>query len=729
MPKFWSLFALPTLCSILASALPTPTSSASSAASSVPAASDGFPTGAKVGIGIGVTAFALLLAAFSYLLRRLTMGQRVFSRNPPSVQSKIIEFISLYGEDGVVLRELLMLASISYLQGTQSSKTKKAFSKEVVSLEKVSKSLNFMHAFMLYAIRPERLAALQDDLVCQDRIIVRQQSGQATPNQDTWAIDGRVWIAGANRAKLGDTARREFYTELIDVFRNTPDECILCIQGRRMEAFYNHARLVGIYICQRAQKTSTHGIRKLGISQDSREQFLHMMMRLLTYRYRAFDEEMMDDLQALLEKSDIHPALHPRLYVMWDWAQVKRELESSISTPSLAVGIIANLRLSPQWSQGLVGLLLADSIRKLERLPDSDALGQVLNWSYEWCDVVNQSRDHEVMSALCILLPQIKLWDRLARMPERYHMDCGYHLSRLGYPELAERFLVSGLTACGSDNLGKTWRYRVELLAVTMRLGQWQEAEVDLQVLRNLEAEKFHNATFDGDFDAWQLSGDFCEFKLSINCLLADCFIARGEFQLVERQLRAPLHGIQGMQDHYIRSMRVTAQSRVLHAQLQLGSFHSAVVTSLQQCRDVFEYDGSLLEEGTVRWVADELLICTNELVHAGLLSGAMEILNILVAANGRIKTLLHTEVCEYIQRRHANVLRLIANRRPSMPSELAPNDAIRTAPRQPSSAGSTERHQAIAAAKGLAKQQHKPEKRLSPARLRKQTLLRLSRL
>ena len=183
--------------------------------------------------------------------------------------------------------------------------------------------------------------------------------------------------------------------------------------------------------------------------------------------------------------------------------------------------------------------------------------------------------------------------------------------------------------------------------------------------------------------------------------------------------------------------MRVTAQSRVLHAQLQLGSFHSAVVTSLQQCRDVFEYDGSLLEEGTVRWVADELLICTNELVHAGLLSGAMEILNMLVAANGRIKTLLHIEVYEYIQRRRASVLRLIANRRPSTPSELAPDAAIRTAPRQPSSTGSSatvqgtsaERHQAITTAEGLAKQQHKPEKALSPARLREQTLLRLRRL
>ena len=177
-------------------------------------------------------------------------------------------------------------------------------------------------------------------------------------------------------------------------------------------------------------------------------------------------------------------------------------------------------------------------------------------------------------------------------------------------------------------------------------------------------------------------------------------------------------------------------------------------MTSLQQCRDVFEYNDSLLDEETVRWVTDEVLICTNELVHARLLSDAIEILRILVAANERIQVLLNREVYECIQRRHATVLRLMADRRPSTSSELTLDNAIQTIPRPPSSLGSsakdptelqnfgmtatelpnlvlytpTERQQANTAANRPAKNQYKPEK--TPlAKSRRKSLLRLSEL
>ena len=485
MPKVWSLFALATLFSILVSALPTSTSSASNAASSVTAVSKAFPTDAKIGIGIGLAVSGLILVAVCCVLRRasirksvnssnLPRSERTFPRKPrdgPEAEfqdiSKLVEFISLYGDNGIVLRELLILASIRYFRSTQSSRMKKASSKEIVSLEKKSKNLNLLQTFTLYATRPEKLVALRDDLVSQGKIIVRQAISQTTHSQDSWAIDGQVWIVEAQRAKLKYAEQGKFYVDLVDIFKTTPDEDSLSIQKRRMELFYNHARLIGIYICQRALATPTRSINGLGISQDSREHFLQMMMRLLTHRHLAGDEKMMRDLQSLLVESDTDPALHPRLYIMWKWAQVKRELESSVQNPSSAVEIIASLKKSAHWSQGLVGLLLADSIQNLERLLDSDALDRVLSWTYEWYHAVYQSRDNEAMSALCILLPRMKLWDKLAGMPERYHLDCGYHLSRLGYPELGERFLASTSTACESGHLGKTWRYRVELLAVT----------------------------------------------------------------------------------------------------------------------------------------------------------------------------------------------------------------------------------------------------------------------
>ena len=100
--------------------------------------------------------------------------------------------------------------------------------------------------FALNVTRPEKLVAVRDDLVAQGWIIIRQQSGQATENLDAWAIDGEVWIAGTKWDELSDADQRELYVDLRNIFERILGEGIPCTQRRRMELFYNHARLVGI---------------------------------------------------------------------------------------------------------------------------------------------------------------------------------------------------------------------------------------------------------------------------------------------------------------------------------------------------------------------------------------------------------------------------------------------------------------------------------------------------
>ena len=72
----------------------------------------------------------------------------------------------------------------------------------------------------------------------------------------------------------------------------------------------------------------------------------------------------MEDLLPLLVKSDMDPALHPRSYVMWEWAQIKWDLGSRIHFSSLTVEVIARLKNSTAWSQGVTGFLLAGSIQE-----------------------------------------------------------------------------------------------------------------------------------------------------------------------------------------------------------------------------------------------------------------------------------------------------------------------------------------------------------------------------
>ena len=232
------------------------------------------------------------------------------------------------------------------------------------------------------------------------------------------------------------------------------------------------------------------------------------------------------------------------------------------------------------------------------------------------------------------------------------------------------------------------------LLEVTgdVKSNCWQEAEDKLHSSLQIAIKRCDKATFDA-FGNWQLSGEFGEFKLSINCLLADCFMAKGNFLGAELLLRAPLEGNQDMRDHYIKSMRLAVQPQLLHAQLQLDYFAQAKETSLWQCRDVFDPGCSSLEKGMICWVVDELLICANELVNAKMLSGAIEILDIWLAARSRITTLLPEEVRDDVQRRHQAVSRLMAAERPSLSSEPAPEGRVTTSSRYPRSLEKPTKH------------------------------------
>ena len=156
--------------------------------------------------------------------------------------------------------------------------------------------------------------------------------------------------------------------------------------------------------------------------------------------------------------------------------------------------------------------------------------------------------------------------------------------------------------------------------------------------------------------------------------------MAKGDFHRAQLLLRSPLDSIQGMRDPYTKSMRVAVRSRILHALRHVEDFSSAATISLQQCRDLIEYDDSSLDKGTIRWIVDELLSCTNELVDAGILSGAMDIINNIAAVDDKIPTMLPKETRDYIQRRQETITRLRTAKRPSLSSEQILADTIHTA-------------------------------------------------
>ena len=59
-------------------------------------------------------------------------------------------------------------------------------------------------------------------------------------------------------------------------------------------------------------------------------------------------------------------------------------------------------------------------------------------------------------------------------LPKEFELTFGYHNSRAGHLEDAEKYLLAGIKA--SDN--QQWSYRHELATVLIRQNKWNEAEV-----------------------------------------------------------------------------------------------------------------------------------------------------------------------------------------------------------------------------------------------------------
>ena len=595
--------------------------------------------------------------------------------------SKFIEYLSLYGEDGVLLRELLMLVSTTYTSNIKAGESGIGSSRTSVSLEKIAESTSFMHAFAAATSRSTELFAVREELQSKGLITIRNQDVENTGGSGAWAVDSQVWVTGPNREELPKVQQKDFNEELILFFDAAQRSETLVQQRRQMELIYNHARLVCNHLTLKLQRAPTQSFSELGIGKPYVAQLVQLILNVLTHRHRDDDAKVFGSLRSSLEDTD--PCSYPESFMKWEWVQAAWDLKFGTKSNLEFIRTIIAWKdaVTSLWSQSTVGFFLEFWIHEFENMPGAfDTKLILLGLGERWCETVSQSRDHQTRLALCNLLPRLKLWDQLSSLPHKYHLDCGYQLSRQGYLDLAERFLLSGFTACEPkpQPQGKYWRYHIELIIVLCRSGRWKEA-VDKLRSSLQEGEGEYLKDFREDPDKLQTSGDFTEFKLSASVILADCLLTQMLFEDAETVLTPLYDDIQEMRDQYIVSMRRAIQSRLLQIYLQLEKLVEANKTAIRQCRDLFDIDGNVPDKGTVRWAVDELLLCSNDLVEAGMFSEAFKILDRLVCAQELSPTLLSSETRTYVKSRHNTVSRLSAAGRPTSSVSTYTEDSIDT--------------------------------------------------
>ena len=557
-----------------------------------------------------------------------------------------VGFLSIYGEQGVPLRELIMLVSVLYFPIAELGVIN--FGSSLGHECKLANAPDFNTLFLSLlkeASCKEELTKLEQKLVSLGVVFIRDAGEQDSvgPDQD-WVTDNRLWCSGRRQFEAEIDAV-EVCKNLMVLYSRFPDRDNHLLAESHRESCYYHAHAAIVYIYR--------WIREEILALDKwKEQFCDVTLNVLSHRYQPEDEQILDYIYYLLTNgvSSTDLTVSSTMHRARDHGQMNRLLLYHLiklktnASPDLferarprdnflinkSLEVIHEVLDRPYlWglrTWGTAGYTLAELIATSEAAHDIDGVEQAVKLGKEWVEKCLMSH-FQNLAALCCMLVKIQAFDELHKLPTERHLACGYYLARAGFLQLAECFLVSGLQYNEQEMADvPMWRYHLELWTIRLRLGQWEDAEQWLlSTWHGLSTRT--NDLPPGEFDYWRLSGEFGEFKLNLASLLSDCYVAKGLYGQASNLLETTIRSNSRMRDTYISAARVTLLSRLLNVQLYIEKPHHAAVTALQLCHELQDSKFLFFGSPDISWTVQEILACVNQLVKAGISKKAYVIL------------------------------------------------------------------------------------------------------
>ena len=554
-----------------------------------------------------------------------------------SEDSICLHFISIYGRQGVLLRELIMLVSAldlpiaTYLKAPIATFCRYPHWSHSGQREVANPPITEVPFWtFLQASTPRDLLNVEEHLVHLGVITVKDS--KPISNQD-WATDSRSWYVRSDHSynKVDET---KFCQELLATYSQMPDKDIHPLAERYREIFYYHAHVAITHIFRLISNKEVD-LDIIG------EQFDRLALQVFSHRCQQEDEEMIEFVKdRTAHYSRLYSSLFFERRVMLQLVEFKAtesqqspqpgdpKMKSMLRAAMTFMHEVIHEQDSVSYKvRGMVGFALAELMNTTERVQDKESFDEVVRLARKWCDEALISRSPVEMAALCCVLVRLRALDELDKMPQEHHLSCGYYLARTGSLQLADYFILSGIHYYEQNEPeAPIWRYHVELWTVRIRLGQWKEAEHWLSMTRETLSKRFYDLPTD-KFKVWKHSGEFGEFRLLIGSLLSDCYIAKGSFVEARKMILIALRSILLMRDAFIRSTRVALKSRLLNVQSQLQDWYNASVTAIDLSRELKERENVPHERQTTLWTIQEILACVNELVHEELYLYAYHVL------------------------------------------------------------------------------------------------------
>lgn len=574
-------------------------------------------------------------------------------------EGKFLAFLSIYGSNGVHLRELIELATLR--NSVKPGENHWQLCGEVgpilrpVGLVTLATGCSFMNAFVREISKEGGIHALQGRLLSLDLIDVGYSMGPSI-----WRVSENHMISDLMVHMISHVMvpvrglGQGILIDLLNVFLEMPGKDVSLFAERQRETFYNHARIFALEVLLINQT----------VLENSREYIVALILQLLTHRSQNGDAKLIQFV-----KEWPSPTNGSDWAIMLLWAEVKANIggDSSIQTAlnNRITKLLSWKGRRQRRANGLIGYLLVEWMKAAKRLQNKRLTVQIAKFAMDWVEGAWSSGSSIERTALCSVLATCHILDRSVLVSPRYYLLYGYHLSRAGHLEQAAEFLNSGILPYPPFQTSQ-WHlgYTFELISVLIRLGRRQEAAKWLTDIEKHTKSRFRdqNISLDRHAEVGILSGLY----------QAELLMAAGKVSLVTSRLESTTHtvrlmnanlpertkhrGQRPMQDSYLRSLRLVLETRLLEIQTCQSNPHTALNAAKALVIEI--EDGLILDQDMIQWIIQQLLTLSNRLVWTGSVLAASSLLESIVGICQDLKySNSLQDLLPYAERRRATVL------------------------------------------------------------------------
>ena len=578
-----------------------------------------------------------------------------------SYEYRFVALLTLFGSHGVPLRELFMLASLRVSTNTSCNHWlidgERGPLRYTIDTEITHGECPFLTPFTREASSIESIEAFQERLVSFGLINIeyQDQSERLSSAQQCWLMDGRIWRINESSSYSSPSRRQLLFEVFSEVFAEIPCKDISPLAERQREIYYYHAHQAMVYLYENSLLPVEH--------PQNMKPVLVIILQVLSHRFQKHDKALLRLVEEHLPTSGLHPDWNMILLV----AQLKATVSDNATRLShirddvfQAVENTGTGDDSSSRAKGLSGWLLVELLDTAEVQECTEIMEDTVRKGKQWMQrLLGSDLSSLEQTMLCRAFARFGTSDDPEPQPRQYDLLFGYHLSRAGCIEKAEKLLSSGLEYYASSPMStRVWSYRFELVSLILRDGRWTEAEAWLA-----NARKSAVSRSDGIHvpDFWKQSGECGEIFILLGLYQADCDVAMGKLKSAEDSLKDTMERTLFVRDYFIRALRLALRTRLVKVQMWQEVWERATVTAQDLIEDTIASGDCLSTTRSSYSVGILVLTLINKLLWVGDVPGATRLLMSAKRIEDADYRILPLDIELYLKRRRAEVAHLLS--------------------------------------------------------------------